>query len=493
MSPVSALLFDDGTTTGRTVLLRFVDGDLSIEDGADVRTVPADQLRVTSRLAGLRRIVWLPDDAQLHCDDGAFVDRLRPQSAFEALLDRLERHPAAVAGAVVTIVAAAAVLVFQALPLAAERIARAIPQAAETRLGEHVLAVLDEAWLARSALPRDERIRLNRLFREFVDTAPDGAAYSLHLRSAGGLANAFALPGGRIVLTDALVGKLEHDEALLAVLAHEIGHVRERHLLRSVLQNSAILLVVGMLAGDPSGASGMLLAAPVFLLNGHYSRAFEQEADAHAHQVLAQRNLSPAWFGYAIGRLAAQEGRGRSARPDGLQAYLASHPADADRMAAAFQAAQDFPPIERALAERLGAGRDAPRWPAADLVGCWSGWEPMEAEWSRFWTVEFDADGSLQLRFDHVDPNDRLAYSDLESGSWALGADMLVARSRMVIDEAVVEPAYDRLHAYRIEHLDQQLMLYVQSVTGVEYLSERIDCELAGVGIAERTHRDAAE
>jgi Zn-dependent protease with chaperone function len=408
------------------------------------------------------------------------VDRLRAPTDFEALLDRLERRPGAVAVAVLAIVGACIGLFLHGLPLAAERVARAIPHEAERSLGQQVLSTLDGAVFKPSALPRETRQSLDAVFRAFVANEPAGPVYTLHLRSAGYQANAFALPGGRIVLTDSLVAQLEHEEALLAVIAHEIGHIRERHLLRSVLQNSAILIAIGMFAGDASGATGMILAAPVFLLSGHYSRAFERDADAFAHEALAQRDLSPAWFAYAIGRLAAHSGSARSGASDALQTYLSSHPEDDDREAAARLAADGFAPIETALARRLGsAGTHDEPLAMDDISGCWSGWEPTAGGARRTWSVEFANDGELQMRFDFLDPDGVPFRTSIENGGWALHKRVLATRSRPTLAADASIDAYDTLHTYRVDQLDRGFMRYVELATDHEYLSERVDCASA--------------
>ena len=63
-------------------------------------------------------------------------------------------------------------------------------------------------------------------------------------------ANAFALPDGVIVFTDELIGLLESDAEILAVFAHEYGHVVERHSLRQILQDSAIAVLSFLLIGE---------------------------------------------------------------------------------------------------------------------------------------------------------------------------------------------------------------------------------------------------
>ena len=72
------------------------------------------------------------------------------------------------------------------------------------------------------------------------------------------------------------------DDELLAVLAHEIGHVRGRHAMRLVLQNSGLAVLLTALAGDAVGVTFLAVALPSMLLQSGYSRQFETEADDYA-------------------------------------------------------------------------------------------------------------------------------------------------------------------------------------------------------------------
>ena len=78
---------------------------------------------------------------------------------------------------------------------------------------------------------------------------------------------------------------------LTAVLAHELGHVQQRHGLRMVVQASALGAVAGVVLGD---FSTLLAALPALMGQAHYSRTAEREADAHALQVLTAARIPPA-------------------------------------------------------------------------------------------------------------------------------------------------------------------------------------------------------
>jgi predicted Zn-dependent protease len=151
--------------------------------------------------------------------------------------------------------------------------------------------------------------------------------YRLELRSSKRLgANAFALPSGEVVVTDQLVELAKKDDELVAVLAHEIGHLRQRHGLRRLLQDSATVLLIAAVTGDLTSIVSLASALPAILLQAKYSRDFEREADEFALDYMKRHDIPPESFGAILLRM--EERRGAAADiPD----YLSTHPATRER------------------------------------------------------------------------------------------------------------------------------------------------------------------
>jgi Zn-dependent protease with chaperone function len=150
----------------------------------------------------------------------------------------------------------------------------------------------------------------------------------LELRSGDAVgANALALPSGIIVMTDDLVELAQHDDELVAVLAHEIGHVRGRHALRQLLQTAGVSALALAVLGDVSSISGLASAIPA-LLQAKHSRDFEREADVFAKQWLMKNNIAPERFDAILCRLDAAVG---SAVSSDVLDYMSSHPPTSER------------------------------------------------------------------------------------------------------------------------------------------------------------------
>jgi len=151
--------------------------------------------------------------------------------------------------------------------------------------------------------------------------------YRLELRSSKRLgANAFALPSGEVVVTDQLVELAKKDDELVAVLAHEIGHLRQRHGLRRLLQDSATVLLIAAVTGDLTSIVSLASALPAILLQAKYSRDFEREADEFALDYMKRHDVPPESFGAILLRMEARRGAAADI-PD----YLSTHPATRER------------------------------------------------------------------------------------------------------------------------------------------------------------------
>ncbi len=473
---------------------------LRIEGQDFVREEPLTALRGTTRLGAIRRMVYLPDGAQLHSDDNDAVDALFPRRGLEAVVDRLERHPAAVASSMLVTVLAGVLFFFFGLPWLADRVARAIPPEIEGPIGEQVMAILDHTALEPTTLSAAEQARWLAAFDAFMVGQPDRERYRLEFRDMGeGVANAFAVPGGSIVFTDALLRGVSNDEEFLAVLAHELGHQVDRHVLRSVLQQSAVILLAAVFTGDVSAATGVAVAVPTFLLDAHYSRDFEREADRFAFAAMRQRGLSPEWFAVALSRMASSaevetevdSDADADADADVEQDpwtdsepsldYASSHPATADRLLAARAAAAGMPSLVEALVRKPEPASLAESWPprvavdAADLVGCWRGFND-DPDWPYGWFSEQRADGSFEIHFDGVAESPSADWSGSEAGTWSAHEGTIATHSKQSLGTATEAPI-DAAAAYRIEAYDGATMMY-RMLGGAQqvYGAERADC-----------------
>ena len=315
------------------------DGVVQVLDGEQplVGPVPLDAVAISSRLGNTPRILRFADGGSFETADNAAVDRLLSGSGRRhGLVHRLESSLRYVLLGVLITVLFVWGGVRYGIPALAEGVAFALPESVSRQVGQGVLEVLDQQILFPSELAEAEQARLRERFAPLLQR--EGAPIHLEFRKAAEQigANAFALPSGTVVFTDQLVTLAGHDEELLAVLAHEIGHVERRHGLRQALQGSALGLLVMTVTGDLSSVSSLVAAIPVLLTQLGYSRDFEHEADRFAAELLAEQDIDARRLGEILARL---EQAARSCKPDepctqeadGWSRYLSTHPPTEER------------------------------------------------------------------------------------------------------------------------------------------------------------------
>lgn len=169
--------------------------------------------------------------------------------------------------------------------------------------------------------------------------------------------NAFALPGGHIVIYSGIIDAMRTPEELAALLGHEASHVNQRHSLRNMLRTAASGLLVSVLVGDVGGVSAVLLENANTLRNLSYSRGLEKEADHEGMLLLLQNQINP------VGMQQLMESLEREHKDlPGIVSFISTHPLTKDRIkqAAAFikehaAASSPIPPAFKDNWEKLKA------------------------------------------------------------------------------------------------------------------------------------------
>lgn len=105
--------------------------------------------------------------------------------------------------------------------------------------------------------------------------------------------NAFALPGGQVVITKGLLDMVDRPEQLLGVLAHEMAHVTQKHLARKVITAAGPIAVFGVLLHSRSGLMNVLTIGSGLLVVQGFSKEFETEADEVGWDYLVKARIDP--------------------------------------------------------------------------------------------------------------------------------------------------------------------------------------------------------
>lgn len=324
--------FDGKNSARRIVEVRCFDsGEVQIQaEDLTIRT-HRDELRFDARIGNAARHIYLKDGAQLETHDHESVDAVESRTqrgAIHRLIYVLESNLGVAIGALVLIAFVIWASIEYAVPVAARWTASSIPESVRAEIGKESLAMLDEAWMSASKLDASTRKRLKFAFRQMTESLPDFESYRLEFRESEVLgANAFALPDGTVIVTDALVKLADHDEQIVSVLAHEVGHLNHDHGLRLLLQDSLTAMLVAVALGDATSISSFAVTLPTLLVEARYSRQFEWEADGFAVDLLDRVGIAPARFAEMLDKLT-------KSHPDHAQSdYFSSHPATLERIA----------------------------------------------------------------------------------------------------------------------------------------------------------------
>lgn len=292
---------------------------------------PSHKVRISTRVANTPRSFYFPDGSKCESLENDKIDEFiaRRGTASGRWLHRLESswHYVVIIAVLTTVLVGAFVRV--GIPALAERVAHGIPSSADVALSEQVLAALDASVFEPSTIEIPRREQLTSYLIEITEAVGGEHHYQLEFRKSDRIgANAFALPSGIIIITDKLLEIAEDDRELIAVFAHEVGHVVNRHVLRRAIQSSVVTLLIGTLTGDVVSVSTLAATIPAALMEAKYSREFESEADRFAIQYFAQKNISTQYFVAILLRL--DQTRNVEKRATG---FLDTHPASSERSA----------------------------------------------------------------------------------------------------------------------------------------------------------------
>jgi Zn-dependent protease with chaperone function len=328
MHSIRASYFDGKESTAQAV-------DLLIEDegivlitsptGEKIESLSLGELIISSRLGNTKRIISLPDGRKLETDDNDSIDailkkfRLHRTSAF---VHYLESRWIPVLISVATFALLLTLFYKVGVPYLAKATAFKIPIEYTQYIGNETMHLLDQTVFSETELSQDRQQELSDQFDAIAQNFPELKLDLIFRKGERFGANAFAIPNGTIVITDEFVSLMTDDGQIVAVLAHEIGHIQNRHGLRTALEGMSLALLISLITGDITSSSSLAVALPSILIGSHYSRVHETEADDFAYTYLKNENIPLIHFADALKRLEI-ESEAHSAEQI---KYLSSHP-----------------------------------------------------------------------------------------------------------------------------------------------------------------------
>lgn len=321
------IFFDGVSSRRRQVALTLGDALEIAEEGAAPVRWAYDDIRRADSPAGVLRLASIsaPPLARLEIRDVALAAQVT------ARCTRLDEHQTTRRGIakIVSWSAAAAVsivcVVLFGVPLAADRLAPLVPKPIERRIGDASEVQVKTIFGRRVCEDPAGRAAFTKLVNRLRDAAglDDDAMTAGVLPSA--VPNAFALPGGKVFVLNALIDKAETPDELAGILAHELGHLKHHDNMRGLIYNGGTSFLIGLLFGDVTGSSAVIFASRS-VVEASYSREAETAADTFAIEIMHKLGRSPKPAAELMFRITGKEGG------SGFT-ILASHPLTEDRLA----------------------------------------------------------------------------------------------------------------------------------------------------------------
>ncbi len=225
----------------------------------------------------------------------------------------------------------ALMLYFLLLPWLADRATEHFPIEQEIALGKELMSQYTAGENVDTAG--------TRLLNEFGKTIVFNTEYPLHFTLIESeTVNAFAVPGGEIVVYTGILDILKTDEELAGLMAHEASHVIYKHSIRSMMRQLAGSMMIGLMVGDIGDISSTLIGQADQFRNLSYSRALETEADLKGMEILVRSQINPKGM---IGLLNGLKSKNPSGND--LPEFLLTHPAPDSRIEELEKSMKQYP------------------------------------------------------------------------------------------------------------------------------------------------------
>lgn len=202
-----------------------------------------------------------------------------------------------------------------------------VPPEWEQEFGDEKIAELKSEGVL---LDDSNRVaRLTVLVAPLLRVVPGGTQFKFHIM-ASDVPNAFALPGGHIVVNSGLLEIADNDE-LVGVIAHESAHITQKHHARKILSSAGPIIIFGTFLHGRNGLMNLAGRGSELMLTQGFSQEYETEADDVGWSYLVAANIDPRGMIGIFRKFKA--GEAKEKQPDILPQAFQSHPALNKRIA----------------------------------------------------------------------------------------------------------------------------------------------------------------
>ena len=242
---------------------------------------------------------------------------------------------------------------FNALQNVAKRAVHQVPWEVDETIGQTLITQMDLGGpMLENLVVQDAA---NKILQRLVpySSRPD-AQFDIHVVQSDQV-NAFALPGGQMVVFTGLLKRAQKAEEVAGVLAHEIAHVTQRHGIDRIVQSIGIMTLVQLAVGDSSVLLGLGSELITLAAINSYSRDQETEADVVGVEILHGAGISHTHLAQFFkdlkeqGPIHGKKDTSNSQLPDQVEeilSWVSTHPAIESRIEVIEATHQSLGPLE---------------------------------------------------------------------------------------------------------------------------------------------------
>jgi beta-barrel assembly-enhancing protease len=234
---------------------------------------------------------------------------------------------------------------FYIIPTLAVFSVGAIPQKQEVALGEYIFQNLFDKNKKSEPTSKTDSILAQlepftsdkvddvqtKYLNKFVKTIDFQTDYPLQVTVVeSDMVNAFALPGGHIVVFTGILDRMKSSNELAALLGHEVAHVTERHSLKNIVKALSSYAMVSIVTSDVNSIVALLADQANSIYNLGYSRELEKEADLEGLKTLEHNHLDKKGMPALMQTLQAE--MKKKLGDSEIPSFMSSHPLTAERI-----------------------------------------------------------------------------------------------------------------------------------------------------------------
>lgn len=317
---IQGVLFDGQSSKAWPAVVQRIGDNVILEYNGEVKTFARSKVTVGSRLGSAPRAIEFP--GYMRFESSAHDEIDKSFGGISSFIHRLENDMSLLVVSLVALAVFCFASYMWIIPTASRWLVHKIPQSYIDELAKKTEG--EWGFGETIVLAQPEQDKMDAVTARLAEKFPENRI-SITPVAMDGMANAFALPDGTMMVTDELLKELSTDE-VLAVMMHEMGHVTYRHGLQNmagqVIISALLFLTVG---GSDITSIGQTLAGL------SYSRAAEKESDLFAAKHLRDLGLKPTLLSDGLKKIERSHRSGRTRGSSKVPQFLSTHPLTEER------------------------------------------------------------------------------------------------------------------------------------------------------------------